>query len=94
MLNLPIVSKQVILRGNVGCLDAPIAAQLFTFGHRGQGIALKRFVEGRGWSKKIGKNWGRKWYAHSANGDHTDHENGKCGFCGRFQARPSIHFWP
>ena len=24
----------------------------------------------------------------------TGHENGKCGFCGRFQGGPSIHIWP
>ena len=41
MLNLPIVPTQVTLRGNVGSLDAPIAAQLLTFGSRGQGIALR-----------------------------------------------------
>ena len=29
MLNLPIVTTQVTLRGNVGFLDPPIAAQLF-----------------------------------------------------------------
>ena len=29
------------LRGNVGSLDAPGASQLFTFGHRRQGIALR-----------------------------------------------------
>ena len=41
MHNLPIVPTQVTLRGNVGSLAAPIAAQLFTFGHRGQGNALR-----------------------------------------------------
>ena len=41
MLNLPIVPTQVTLRGNVGSLDAPIAAQLLTFGPRRQGIALR-----------------------------------------------------
>ena len=39
--DLPIVSTQVTLRGNVGSLDAPIAAQLFTFGRRGRDIALR-----------------------------------------------------
>ena len=28
-------------KGNVGSLDAPRASQLFTFGPRGQGIALR-----------------------------------------------------
>ena len=41
MLSLPIVPTQVALRGNVGFLDAPRASQLFTFGPRGQGIALR-----------------------------------------------------
>ena len=41
MPNMPIVPTQVTLKGNVVSLDAPIAAQLFTFGPRGQGIALK-----------------------------------------------------
>ena len=40
MNNLPIVPTKVTLRGNVGSLDAPIAAQLFTFGPRGLGNAL------------------------------------------------------
>ena len=39
MLSLPIVPTQVTLRGNVGSPNAPIEAQLFTFGPRGQGIA-------------------------------------------------------
>ena len=38
---LPIVPTQVTLRGNVGSLDAPRAAQLFTFGPRGQVISLR-----------------------------------------------------
>ena len=46
MPSLPIVNTQVALRGNVGSLDAPRASQLFTFGPRGQGIAL------RGYQKK------------------------------------------
>ena len=50
ILNLPIVPTQVTLMGNVGSLDAPVAAQLFTFGHRGQGNALR---EGHEWSKKL-----------------------------------------
>ena len=41
MPSLPIVPTQVALRGNVGSLDAPMASQLFTFGPRGQGIALR-----------------------------------------------------
>ena len=40
--SLPIVLTQVALREDVGCLDAPRASQLFTFGPRGQGIALRR----------------------------------------------------
>ena len=39
--SLPTGPTQVTLRGNVGSLDAPIAPQLFTFGPRGQGIALR-----------------------------------------------------
>ena len=39
--NLPLVLTQVALRGNVGSLDAPRESQLFTFGPRGQGIALR-----------------------------------------------------
>ena len=34
------------------------------------------------------ENRGSQWYAQFANWAHTGHENGKCGFCGRFQARP------
>ena len=30
------------VKGNVGFLDAPRTAQLFTFGPRGQGISLRR----------------------------------------------------
>ena len=41
MPRLPIVPTQVALRGNVGSLDAPRASQLFTFGPRGQGNALR-----------------------------------------------------
>ena len=40
MPSLPIVPTQVMLKGNVGSLDAPRTAQLFTFGPRGQGISL------------------------------------------------------
>ena len=40
MPSLPIVPTQVTLRGNVGSLDAPIAAQLFTFGPSWQANAL------------------------------------------------------
>ena len=42
MPRLPIVPTQVTLKGNVGSLDAPRTAQLFTFGPRGQGISLRR----------------------------------------------------
>ena len=41
MMNLPIVPTLVNVKGNVGSLDAPIAAQLCTFGPRGQGNALR-----------------------------------------------------
>ena len=41
MPSLPIVPTQVMLNGNVGSLDAPRTAQLFTFGPRGQGISLR-----------------------------------------------------
>ena len=41
MPSLPIVPKQVALRGNVGSLDALRAAHLSMFGPRGQGIVLR-----------------------------------------------------
>ena len=41
MRSLLIVPTQVALRGNLGSLDAPSASQLFTFGPRGQGNALR-----------------------------------------------------
>ena len=41
MPSLPIVPTQVTLKGNVGSLDAPRTAQLFTFGPKGQGISLR-----------------------------------------------------
>ena len=41
MHSLPIVPTQVTLRGNMGSLDAPRASKLFTFGPRGQGVALR-----------------------------------------------------
>ena len=41
MPSLPIVPTQVTIRENVGSLDAPRMAQLFTFGPRGQGISLR-----------------------------------------------------
>ena len=41
MPSLPIVPTQVTLKGNVGSLDAPRTAHLFTFGPRGQGILLR-----------------------------------------------------
>ena len=91
MPSLPIVPTQIKLRANVGSLDAPRASQPFTFGTRVKGIELKRVVNGL---KESSKNRGRQWYAQSAHFAHTGHENGKCGFCGRFQFGPSIQFWP
>ena len=41
MLNLPIVPTKIIIRGNVGSLDAPSSSQLCIFGPWGQGIALR-----------------------------------------------------
>ena len=41
MPSLPIVPIQVALRGNVGSVDVFRSAQLFTFGPRGQGNALR-----------------------------------------------------
>ena len=41
MPNRSIVFTQFTLRGNVGSLKAPRASQLFTFGSRGQAIALR-----------------------------------------------------
>ena len=41
MPNLPIVPTQFTLKGNVGSVDAPRTAQLFTFGPRGQGVSLR-----------------------------------------------------
>ena len=41
MPNLPIVSTQVVLRENVGSLDASRVFQLLSFGPRGEGIALR-----------------------------------------------------
>ena len=38
---LPTGPTQVTKTGNVGFLDAPSASQLFTFGTRGHGIALR-----------------------------------------------------
>ena len=55
MPNLPIVHALVTLRGNVGSLDAPIAAHLFTFGPTGQGNESERVVNGLKKSAKIGK---------------------------------------
>ena len=91
MPSLPIVPTQVTLKGNVGSLDAPRTAQLFTFGPRGAGYFTERVVNGL---KKSAKNRGIQWHAQSAHLAHTGHENGKCGFCGRFQGGPSIHIWP
>ena len=55
MLNLPILPTQVTLRENVGSVDAPIAAQLFTFGPRGAGYCTETAVNGL---KKSAKNRG------------------------------------
>ena len=41
MNSLAIVPTQVTLKGNVGSLDAPRTAKLFTFGPRGLGISLR-----------------------------------------------------
>ena len=41
MPSLPTWPTQVTLRENVGSLDAPRKAHLFTFGPRGQGISLR-----------------------------------------------------
>ena len=41
MPSLPILPTQVALSRNVGSLDAPRASQLFTFGPRVQGNALR-----------------------------------------------------
>ena len=41
MPSLPTWPRQVTLRENVGSLDAPRTAQLFTFGPREQGISLR-----------------------------------------------------
>ena len=41
MPSLPTVPTQVTLKGNVGSLDTPRMAKLFTFGPRGQGISLR-----------------------------------------------------
>ena len=41
MPSLPTGPTQVTLRENVGSLDAPRTAHLFTFGPRGQGISLR-----------------------------------------------------
>ena len=41
MPSLPTWHTQVKLRENVGSLDAPRTAHLFTFGPRGQGISLR-----------------------------------------------------
>ena len=38
---LPTEPTQVMKTGNLGSLDAPRASQLFSFGPKGQGIALR-----------------------------------------------------
>ena len=91
MPSLPIVPTQVALRGNVGSLDAPRASQLFTFGPRGAGYCTERVVNGL---KKSVINRRSQRYTQSAHWAHTGHENGKCGFFGRFQGGPFIHIWP
>ena len=73
MLTLAIVPTQVTLRGNVGSLDAPIAAQLFTFGTKVAGYYTERVMNGL---KKSAKNGGSQWHAQSAHWAHTGHENG------------------
>ena len=88
---LPFVPTQVALRGKMGSLDTPRASQLFTFIPMGAGYFTERVVNGL---KKSTKNRGSQWYAQSAHWAHTGHENGKCGFCGRFQGGTSIHIWP
>ena len=55
MPNLPIDPTQVTLRGNVGSLDAPWAAQLFTFGPKGAGYWTEGVVNGPKKSAKKGK---------------------------------------
>ena len=54
MLNLPIVPIQVTLRGNVGSLDTPRTAHLFTFGPWGQGNAPRRCTGSKN-QQKIGE---------------------------------------
>ena len=41
MPSLLIVPTQVTLKGNVGSVDAPRMAQLFTFGPRGHCVSLR-----------------------------------------------------
>ena len=75
----------------------------------GAGYCTKRVVNGLKNQEKIGeargiffvngfkkspKNRGSQRYAQSTQWARTDHENGKCGFCGRFQRVPSIHICP
>ena len=78
MHSLPIGPTQVTKTGNVGSVDVFISAQLFTFGPRGQGNALK----------------GLEWSAQSAHCAHTGHLERKCGFSGRSYSVPTIHIWP
>ena len=51
MPSLPTWPTQVTLMENVGSLDAPRTAHLFTFGPKGRVMNS----EGRDWSKKISK---------------------------------------
>ena len=90
MPSLPTWPTQVTLRENVGSLDAP---RLPIYSHLAlwAGYFTERVVNGL---KKSAKNRESQWHAQSAHLAHTGHENGKCGFCGRFQGGPSIHFWP
>ena len=55
MPSLPTVPTQVMLKGNVGSLDATRTAQLFTFGPRGQGISLRGSLMVSKNQKNIGK---------------------------------------
>ena len=75
----------------MGSLEAPRASELFTFGPRGQGIALRG-------SLMVSKNPQKIEEANGMpslpTGPTQVTKTGKCGFCGRFQGGPSIHIWP
>ena len=89
MPSLHTMNTNVTKTGNVGSVDVFMAAHLSTFGPRGR-VCTERVVNGL---KKSAKNRGSQWYAQSAHWAHTCHENGKCGFCGRFLCGPSIHIY-